>query len=311
VLTPTFSAFRMMICCLACCVTASAEVKTFAIDSGPSRLSIVEGRVAGIAAVTQGEGSRTTTFFGNIVADISEGFISFPGGSTITANENGRWAPDVGGSPGLAPANYGVQTSMSPFSAPNPTALRNLLFDLAAEPITLSGGAFAADTLRFGFPENSTATADYTWTVPFQSGRGTGRFSGTSINRAGLVAGLAIVGDELVLTIPVNFSITSPVSDFPFEDFRSATFQIQGQLTARSTTGVTLPTVILATRFVAGGLEIEFTPAPTKAALIETASSLPPQWVSYREVAAGATSVLIEKAHLPASPAFFRLVAKP
>lgn len=301
----------LAISCLVGSMDVSAEVKTFVIDPSQSSLAIVDGEVAGVAALRQGDDSWTTSYSGTIAADVSGGSISFRGGSIISANNSGQWAPAVGGVAGTAPANYGVQTQVNAFGAPNPTALRNLVFDMAGAPIALVGESFPPDTLEFSFPANSTATADYTWAVPFSRGRGTGQFSGKSINTVGLAAALSVEGNELLLKIPARFSITVPIDDFPFEDFRSATFQIQGQLIARSPNIITLPPISLTARFVAGGFEIHFTPALKAAGSVEAASSLSGVWTSIQDAASGATSVLIETARLPDSPAFFRLTAKP
>ena len=80
--------------CLPGRVWAAPEV--FTIDSSQSQITL-SGKVAGFPFSAQGAGSLTTTYSGEINADISGSTIQFTGSSTIIAATNGVWQPGVGG----------------------------------------------------------------------------------------------------------------------------------------------------------------------------------------------------------------------
>jgi len=221
--------------CLLCITPARAEVKTFTIDSTQSSLTISGTALGLVTMQPQGAGSLSTTYSGAIVADVTANTVAFVGGSTITANNSGNWQPAPGGVAGNAPANYGATASA--FGGSGHAALRNLLFELKSDPIVMLAGSFAANTLEFSFPPTATSTADYTYNIPFVgSGAGSEALAGNSTNNVLTAATIAVVGEELVLTIPVDYTLAI-TGDF------SATFRAVGQLIAKASNvvPVTIP----------------------------------------------------------------------
>jgi len=211
----------------ACCLLitpARAEVKNFVIDATQSSLTL-SGNALGITLQQQADGSLSTTYSGTIVADVTEMSVAFVGGSAITANNSGNWQPGAGGVAGDAPANYGAYANAG-FLGSGYAALRNLLFDLQSESITMLAGSFAADTLEFSFPPTATATADYLITGAFADA-GSEALAGKSTNNILTAATIVVVGEELVLTIPVDYTLVL-TGDF------DATFRVQGQLVGKA-----------------------------------------------------------------------------
>ena len=127
--------------------------------------------------------------------------------------------------PGNGPANYGAYADGG-FLGSGYAALRNLLFDLESESITMLGGSFAADSLEFSFPPSAISSVDYTYSSILSSGAASELLAGRSTNDVVAVGNISVVGDDLVLTIPVNYTLTLT------EGF-SATFHVQGQLVGR------------------------------------------------------------------------------
>jgi len=208
-----------------CLTPASAEVRTFVLDPGVSTLTL-SGTALGIDLQEQDTGSLQTTYSGEILADVTETAITFVGGSAIAANNNGDWQPGLGGAAGVAPANYGAFADGGLLGS-GYAALRNLLFDLESGPVAMLAGSFAADTLEFSFPENATATADYVYGGFIGSGSGSEPLAGRSTNNVLTAAQITTDGDQLVLTIPVDYTLVL-TGDF------DASFRVVGQLVARA-----------------------------------------------------------------------------
>ncbi len=214
----------------ACCLlvtSASAEVKSFVIDATQSSLKL-EGTALGSITMVAQPGtvnSLSTTYSGTIVADVTAASVAFVGGSAITANNSGNWQPGVGGVAGNAPANYGAFANAG-FLGSGYAALRNLLFDLKSDSIPMLAGTFIADTLEFSFPPTATSTADYR-VSGFLADSGSEALAGKSTNNILTAATITVVGAELVLTIPVDYTLVL-TGDF------DATFRVQGQLVGKA-----------------------------------------------------------------------------
>lgn len=247
---------------VACCLVitpALAEVKTFVIDATQSSLRLSgNANVQGFQLVLQNQGSSTsltTSYRGDIVADVTETSVTFVGGSTITANNSGDWQPGVGGVAGNAPANYGAFTSAG-FLGSGHAALRNLLFDLKSESITMLAGSFPSDSLEFSFPPTATSTADYRLTGAVAD-FGSESLAGKSTNKVLTAATIVVVGDELVLTIPVDYTLILNGEDF------DAAFRVEGQLIGKASNVVplTIPAPVITPGQI--GFTIPTTPGKT------------------------------------------------
>jgi hypothetical protein len=224
-LPPLRSGAALFTCACLIITPASAELRTFVIDPTQSSLQL-QGSALGIAVEEQADGSLTTTYAGTILADVTETTVAFVGGSEITANNSGSWQPAAGGAPGNAPANYGAQATV--LGQPATAALRNLEFDVTGEATALLGGTFAADGLTFAIPPTSSAAADYSAGF-FVGSEGLAGQGGNNVGEAG---NLAVVGDELVLTIAVDYVLA--VDDIQGQ------FRIFGQLVAKAPNEVPL-----------------------------------------------------------------------
>lgn len=178
-----------------------AESVAFTLDSTQSHLAI-SGSVIGNPLREQGPGSLTTTFSGQIKADLTDSSIQFDLASTLVAAVNGSWTPTAGGAAGTAPADYGAVANsiVGPVSA----ALRNIAFNLKSDPIPVNNGSFPATNLVFSFPTNSSAVFDYRSAL--QSG--TQALGGNSTNQTASVATLTTSDTNQVLTIVLDGTFT-------------------------------------------------------------------------------------------------------
>ena len=204
-------------------LTSQAEVKTFTVDPTASSLSIT-GDLLGISAEEQAPGSLTTTYSGVIVADVTETSVAFPGGSSIIADNSGSWKPATGGVDGNEPANYGAEAGN--FLGSGVAALRNVVFEVKSGVIDMLGGTFVADGLEFSLPDTATSTIDYSYSSIIASGTGGDPLKGNATNNVVAAANISVVGGELVLTIPIDYTL---VLDGDF----SAEFRVRGQLVGR------------------------------------------------------------------------------
>jgi hypothetical protein len=210
--------------------TVSADVKTFVIDTSQSSLTIASGELVGVTVEEQAPGSLTATYSGSIEADVTEESVTFVGGSSLAANDSGDWEPLVGGATGRAPASYGAKGGN--WLASGTAALRNVVFDLTSDAITMLNGTFAADSLEFSFPDSATSTLDYNIISGILGDdAGSQTLAGRAKNDILTAASITVVGDDLVLTIPVDYTLvlTGDVS---------AQFRVVGQIvgTAANTT---------------------------------------------------------------------------
>lgn len=285
--------------CVFLITSVQAEVRPFVIDSGASSLSL-SGTALNIGVQEQGEGSLTTTYSGSIIVDVSEDAVTFVGGSTITANNSGDWQPLADGASGNAPANYGAYANAG-FLGSGYAALRNLLFDLKSESIPTLAGSFAADSLEFSFPPSAVSTADYSYTSVLGNGAGTEYLAGRSTNDVAAVGNISVVGEELVLTIPVNYSLIL-TGEF------DATFQVQGQLVARAPNVTPLQFAELQVSPGLLGFSIPTTPGRTYSILGSSDLTAPvEEWSLVDQFVADGASAARDVAVLLAGQQFFIL----
>jgi hypothetical protein len=83
-------------------------------------------------------------------------------------------------------------------------AVRNVVLDMMSGVITVNAGSFPAQSLVIGFPTNANSLVDFTYGSFLGSGSGTQPLAGQSTNN--VLASLATVGAELVLTLPLNYT---------------------------------------------------------------------------------------------------------
>ena len=175
----------------------------FTIDPSRSQLTL-SGKIAGRTFTTQGAGSLTTTYSGNINANVSGSTIQLTGSSTITAKTNGVWQPAVGGSAGSAAADYGAQATVLFSTAYG--AARNIVLDVTSPSLTLTGTNFDSSELIFSFTPSSNSSVDYNSSLK----SGTLSLTGYSTNTIANEASLSTNGnvEQLVMQINTQFSFT-------------------------------------------------------------------------------------------------------
>ncbi|MFO1501818.1 MAG: hypothetical protein U1G07_26155 [Verrucomicrobiota bacterium] len=181
----------------ACGRIVSAAPVEFVIDESKSSITL-SGTAAGFSLQEQGPGSLVTRFYGSIKADLSAASIQFTGGSTLTARTNGVWSPGPNGDAGTAPADYAAKANAGFFGTIQ-GALRNIVLDLTSGPLPINNGQFDAAALVFGFPNNSTASFDYSAGFLGKDGIA---LTGLSTNK--IVNGATVAGTPATLTIQVD-----------------------------------------------------------------------------------------------------------
>ena len=133
-----------------------AATRSFTLDAARSEVSI-SGTIAGFPLNPQGAGSLETRYEGEITADRRTGSIEITGGS-VRAQDSGDWAPEAGGAPGSAPANYGAESAgvvnipdvALPVTVNILTAIRNLEFVPRSDMQTVTGGVFPGSHIVLG-----------------------------------------------------------------------------------------------------------------------------------------------------------------
>jgi hypothetical protein len=196
---PLFPAAILFLCLALPVVPAGAAPMVFTVDSTQSQISL-SGQIAGYPMTSQGAGSLTTTYSGNINATVSGSTIQFTGSSTITAKTNGIWQPAVGGGSGSALADYGAQATI-PFVGTGYGAARNIVLDLTSPLLTVTGTNFDSTALIFLFANSSSSSFDYN--AGF-AGSGTLSLIGNSTNSVANGASLTTNGNVLKLVIQLN-----------------------------------------------------------------------------------------------------------
>jgi hypothetical protein len=177
---------------------AIAAPMVFTVDDTQSQVTL-SGKIAGYALTTQGAGSLTTTYSGNINADVTGSTIQFTGSSDIIAKTNGVWQPAVGGASGSALADYGGKASLS-FLGTGYGAARNIVLDLNSPLLTLTGTNFDSTALVFSFAAGSDSSFDYFSSLK----HGTLSLTGNSTNSIADGATLSTNGNVLKLIIQIN-----------------------------------------------------------------------------------------------------------
>lgn len=268
-----------------------ASPLVFAIDPARSQLTL-SGKIVGQTLTTQGAGSLTTTYSGNINADVSGSTIQFTGSSTITAKTNGVWQPAVGGGAGSAAADYGALAAI-PFVGTVYGSLRNLVFDVTSSSLTLTGTNFDSSALVFSFTPGSNSSLDYSAVVA----NGTQTLSGYSTNTVANQASLSTNGSEEELVIHINtqftFTLVSP-GDTPL--------RLTGQIVATN-----LPAPPLINSIVLTNQNVVLTVAnATTQSLLQSSSNLM-SWFSPSTTVSNNAGMIIFTVPMAGPHAFFRV----
>ena len=177
---------------------ASASPAVFTIDNSQTVIA-VSGVIAGFPFSQQGSGSLTTSYSGNINADLSSSTVQFTGGSAISAQNNGTWQPGLGGASGSAPANYGAY-AVAYGVIPVYGALRNIVLDMTSPALPVIGGNFDGNSLIFSLVTN-TAALDYKSSV---TGGGSLALDGDSTNTIVGQATISTNAGVRTLSFPIN-----------------------------------------------------------------------------------------------------------
>ncbi|MCS1409022.1 MAG: hypothetical protein M2R45_02201 [Verrucomicrobia subdivision 3 bacterium] len=186
---------------------AVSDKAIFSVIAEKSTITL-SGIARGNAIKTQGDGSLSTTYTGEIHTILSDSNIIFQPTSQINANPSGDWMPLAGGGSGAAPADYGAVANVIITTAN--AAARNVEFSLASDPIDLNpdGSDFPVNGLSFAIPEGSSSTLDVSSDGLFplmtsQSIAGLG-----SVNDSDDPATIAIHNNIQTLTIPIQANIS-------------------------------------------------------------------------------------------------------
>ncbi len=183
----------------------------FTVDQEASTISIT-GNVLGNPLNSQGDGSLSTSFAGDLHTVISDTAIAFGPDSIIDANPNGDWAPLPGGKNGSAPADFGAKASV--IIATADAAARNIEFALTSEGIDLNtdGTGFSPSGITIGIPEESAAAVDIAvgGFLPVNTSQSLAGLSGE--NASSEMATLTIVDNIQTLTLPIQTDVSFRVA---------------------------------------------------------------------------------------------------
>ena len=195
----------------------------FTVDSSQSRVSI-SGTVMGAPIHAQGSGSLTAQYGGTLVAEVSGNTILFPGESQVAAMDSGSWEPQSDGSAGSESANYGGTASL--FATMGVAAVRDVEVDVTSDALALVNGSFDTQGITVSIPGGASSSMAYRVRGAFNES-GAVALGGHSASGQIAQGSLTSAGDQLVLTIPVNyrfhFSLASP---------NDTTVELTGQLVA-------------------------------------------------------------------------------
>jgi hypothetical protein len=175
--------------------------QVFTVDPSQSSVTI-SGTVAGGTMMTQGPGSLTAMIGGTIQVTLAGNTIQFSGQSQILVQTNGSWQPKADGTAGSEPADFGGQVSLAPLGS-GVAALREIQLDALSPVININAGKFDSTNLTFQFPTNASSKLAYNVSGVF-SAHGSAALTGYATNKVTALASLATVGDQQVLTIPVD-----------------------------------------------------------------------------------------------------------
>jgi hypothetical protein len=273
-----------------------AAIVQFTIDSALTQVTM-SGTAAGLTIAEQGPGSLTTSFEGNVVAEVNDDSLRFVGGGRIEGVTNGDWSPMAFGETGTEPADFGARAGSGLISGTG--ALRDLLLDLESETaVPLNQGEFNADGLLFRFPEDAPSAFDYRVTVFLSTESGRELLAGYATNQITTAGTLTTQGNTQILHIPIEASIV-----FELLNPADSTLTITGQMRATRELEPTQGIVIESIHVEDGTLTFAWTGAPQVAVEIQGTSDLE-EWTKVADVPPGTTSY-----SLPASPGieFFRI----
>jgi hypothetical protein len=180
---------------------SAVQAAVFTIDSNLSVLNFSGTDINGAPLVAQANGRFTAHPSGTVIANISGGMIDFPGGSASALDSDpGPFQPFN------APANFAGQTAAGDALF----AIRNEVSDIVGgpQPIDLAGNFSAAATLPI-----LAGTFDYD-----VAGFGSGCISlpvspGSTTNSPAAEGLLQQVGNQLILTIPIDTTSTFLIND--------------------------------------------------------------------------------------------------
>lgn len=182
------------------CLAAHGQTATFTID--PERSSVtLSGSVLTYAIQAQGSGSLSTRYDGVIHAQVGPSSITFTGGSTVTAQNSGNWAPLSGGGSGTAPACYGGVANA--FIVTAQAAARQVVLDLTSNPIPIHNNAFDSTSIAFGFVPGAGSTLDFR-VSGLLSEAGSEPLDSIATNSVATSSTLETSGDIQTLTLPIE-----------------------------------------------------------------------------------------------------------
>jgi len=197
--------------------------QVFTLDASQSSITLT-GIVAGATMTAQGPGSLSATIGGTIQVALVGNTIQFTGQSQIMVQTNGSWQPLADGTAGSAPADFGGQGT-TPFAS-GQAALRNILLDVISPAINISAGQFDSTSLTFLFPSNSLSSLAYN-VSGFVNKHGFFPLTGYATNKVTSLGSLATVGNQQILTLPVDATFM-----FKVLTADDTTIRLQGNLVA-------------------------------------------------------------------------------
>lgn len=197
--------------------------QVFTLDTNQSSITI-SGSVIGGSISEQAAGSLTTQISGTLQVALVGNTIQFTGQSQILALTNGSWQPKADGTAGSQPADFGGKASLG--FASGLAALRGVRLDVLSPAINLNGSQFDSTNLTFLFPSNSTSSLSYN-VSGLVSKQGAIALIGYATNKVTALSSLSRVGDQQVLSIPVDatFYLTLVSAN-------DTVIRLQGQLVA-------------------------------------------------------------------------------
>jgi hypothetical protein len=198
-----------------------AEV--FTVNTAQSYVSI-SGRVVGQPLHEQRAGSLTTRYSGTLIAEVGSDTIQFPGQCQVAAMDNGSWEPLSDGSEGSETANYGGTASY--FLTTGVAAIRQVQLDVTSGVVAVANGQFDTEHLTFSIPGDAGCSLAYRVEGGYNDS-GVIALDGKSTTGQQAMASLTTEGSQLVLTIPINYTMY-----FSLLDDNDTTVTLAGQLVA-------------------------------------------------------------------------------
>jgi hypothetical protein len=213
---------------------AEASPLTFTIDSAQSHMSFAIETTGGTqVSSAQTPGSDSTSLSGTVKIDLTATTIQFlTTADTQFALRPLAQAPQPGGAPGTAPAQYGLNLSI-PGVGGGVIAARNYLGDVTSPPIPLAGTTFDASQVTSNLVVGNTAYNLVVFGSPVVGSFDT-NFPALNMLTAG---SLAFAAGTYTLTLPILVKGPVSLAGFTVNDVYA------GELVATAT--VPEPTSIL------------------------------------------------------------------